>query len=185
MRSRFTAPFVILSFLLLIAVTSPLVPNARSESGWTHFASKPGRFSVDVPVRPVPSKTQQKSFIGTVTNHIFTATSGEDLFTVDYSDIPDFALHFAGPGTIYEHAKGALLKKTYGTQISYSDVAVGGAAGKRLTYDTPPAPGYPKMRGDAILLLVGNRLYVIDGVVPDSEADAKSQRFLSSFQITK
>ena len=44
-----------------------------------------------------------------MTNHLFTATSGKDTFTVDYSDIP----HFAGPDTIYEHAKGALLKQTF------------------------------------------------------------------------
>ena len=41
------------------------------------------------------------------------------------------------------------------------------------------------MRGDALLVLVGTRLYVIDGVVPEAEAETKSERFLSSMKITK
>jgi hypothetical protein len=41
------------------------------------------------------------------------------------------------------------------------------------------------MRGDAILVLVGTRLYGIDAVRAEAEADASSQRFLSSVKITK
>jgi len=41
------------------------------------------------------------------------------------------------------------------------------------------------MRGDAILVRVGTRLHVIDAVVRETEADAKSQRFLSSVEITR
>jgi hypothetical protein len=111
--------------------------------------------------------------------------SGKDSFTVDYSDLPHFALHFAGAETIYEQAKGALLKKTFGKPVSYTDVTVSGAPGKKLVYDTPPVEGYPEMRGDAILVLVETRLYVIDAVVPETEADVKSDRFLSSARLSK
>jgi hypothetical protein len=185
MRIRVTATLLALSFLASFAITGLLGSVARGEQDWATFTSKAGRFSVEMPGQPTKSETHQKSFIGTVTNHIFTAESGEDLFTVDYSDIPHVALHFAGPETIYEHAKGALLKQTFGKPTSYDDVTVSGAKGKRLVYDTPPVQGHPEMRGDAILVLVGNRLYVIDAVVPEAEADAKSQRFLSSVKITK
>jgi hypothetical protein len=40
------------------------------------------------------------------------------------------------------------------------------------------------MRGHAVLLLVGTRLYVVDAVLEESEADTKAERFLSSFEIT-
>jgi hypothetical protein len=40
------------------------------------------------------------------------------------------------------------------------------------------------MRGHAILLLVGTRLYVVDAVLEESEAGTKAERFLSSFEIT-
>ena len=168
-----------------IAITGLLGSEARADEAWTPFTSKEGRFSIDMPGQPVKTETHQKSFVGTVTNHLFTAESGKDTFTVDYSDIPHFALHFAGPDTIYEHAKGALLKRTFSKPTSYTDVTVSGAKGKRLVYDTPPREGHPEMRGDAILVLIEARLYVVDGVVPETEADAKSQRFLSSVKITK
>jgi hypothetical protein len=185
MRTRITT--ILLAAFWLVAMTSlgPLGAAARAQDAWTTFTSKDGGFSVDMPGQPAKTQTQQKSFVGTVTNHIFTAVSGTDRFTVDYSDIPHFALHFAGPDTIYEHAKGALLQQTFGKETAYTDATVSGTTGKRLVYDTPPAPGHPAMRGDAVLVLVGTRLYVIDAVVPEAEADAKSQRFLSSIAITK
>ena len=183
MRIRMTAAFLALHWLVAIAITCLLGSEAGAEQAWTTFTSKEGRFSVEMPGQPVMTETKQKSFIGTVTNHIFTAESGRDTFTVDYSDIPHFALHFAGADTIYEHAKGALLKRTFGKPASYTDVTISGAKGKRLVYDTPPVEGHPEMRGDAILVLVGTRLYVIDRVVTEAEA-AKSERFLSSAEIT-
>ncbi|MGH0032568.1 MAG: hypothetical protein ACQGVC_22480 [Myxococcota bacterium] len=159
--------------------------GAQAEDAWSKFASEEGRFSVEVPSPPVKSQLEQKSFIGTVTSYILTSESGKDRYTVDYSDIPHFALHFAGPDTIYEHAKGALLKKTFGKAVSYDDATVGGHAGKQLVYDTPPKEGHPEMRGDAVLVLVGTRLYVVDAVVREGESNDESKRFLSSLEITK
>lgn len=185
MRIRITATILALCGLAAIAITSLLSSEARAEQDWVTFTSKEGNFSIEMPGQPVKTETHQKSFVGTVTNHLFTAESGKDTFTVDYSDIPHVALHFAGPDTIYKHAKGALLKKTFSKEVSYTDITISSVKGKKLVYDTPPVQGHPEMRGDAILVLIGARLYVIDGVVPETEADAKSQRFLSSVKITK
>jgi hypothetical protein len=174
--------FSLFAAALLLALVASQV---GADQDWKKFTSEQGRFSISVPAQPVKSETSQKSFVGTVTNHVFTSESGkDDSFTVDYSDIPHFALHFAGADTIYEHAKGALLKQTFGKATAYSDVSVGDAKGKRLVYDTPEAPGHAAMRGHAILLLVGTRLYVVDAVLEESEADTKAERFLSSFEIT-
>jgi len=185
MRNRTTAVSLALLASTAIAIAGLLASEALADPAWTKFTSKKGLFSVQLPDLPEKTKTEQKSFVGTVTNHIYTVESGHDTFTVDYSDIPHFALHFAGPDTIYEHAKGALLKKTFGKQTSYTAVTVSGSKGMRLVYDTPPADGHPEMRGDAILVLVGTRLYVVDGVVPEAQADAKAKQFLSSFAIQK
>jgi len=184
MRNRITASGLALLWLVLVMPVPLLGSAARAQHDWTTFTSKEGRFSVDVPGQPVETETRRHSFIGTITNYIFTTESGDDTYTIEYSDIPHFALDFAGADKIYEHAKGALLKRTFGKATSYEDVTVSGERGKRLVYDTPPAPGHPRMRGDAILVLVGTRLYVIDCVVPEADADAKSQRFLSSVKIT-
>jgi len=185
MRTPVTAGFLLLFWLAPIAASGLLGSDARAGEDWETFTSKEARFTVAMPTQPVKTETQQQSFIGTVTNHIFTADAGTSRYTVDSSDIPHFALRFAGHETIYDHAKGALLTKTFGKPSSYTDVTVSGAKGKRLVYDTPPAPGVPSMRGDAILVLVGTRLYVVDAVLPETEADANAERFLSSFSPTK
>jgi hypothetical protein len=187
MTLRIGAIVTVLTLISTLVVSAPGLIGfaACADPAWTTFTSKAGGFSVTMPGSPVQKETQQSSFVGTVTNHIFTAASGSDQFTVDYSDIPRFALDFAGADTIYDHAKGALLQRTYGKEISYGDTTVSGAAGKSLVYDTPRVQGQPAMRGDAILVLVGARLYVIDGVVPAAEADAKSEKFLSSVTISR
>jgi hypothetical protein len=185
MHNRIAASCLAVLSLVLVTLAPRLGSEARAEQDWTTYTSKVGRFSVDLPGEPVETATQRHSFIGTIKNYIFTTQSGEDTYTIEYSDIPHFAIHFAGADRIYEHAKGALLKKTFGKTTSYVDVTVSGEKGKRLEYDTPPVAGHPEMRGDAILVLVGTRLYVIDEVVPEADADAKSQRFLSSVKITK
>lgn len=185
MRTPITAAFLFLFWLAPIAAPGLLGSDARAEDDWQTFTSEEGRFTVAMPKPPVKTQTQQQSFIGTVTNQIFTADAGKSKYTVDSSVIPHFAIHFAGHDRIYDHAKGALLKQTFGKPTSYTDVTVRGTKGKRLVYDTPPAPGFPSMRGDAILVLVDTRLYVVDAVLPETEADANSERFLSSFKPTK
>ena len=182
---RVRNPVGVLPGLAVAAVAALLGFDAGAQDEWTTFTSEEGRFSVLVPDEPVKSELRQHSFVGTVVDHIFTSEASDASYTVDYSDIPHFALDFAGPDTIYEHAKGALLKKTFGKPTSYTDASVSGAAGKRLVYDTPPAPGRPKMRGDAVLVLVGSRLYVIDVVSPESVAEARAERFLSSVDLLR
>jgi hypothetical protein len=69
------------------------------------FASKEARFSVEMPTQPKESTMTTSSFIGNVTNEIFTCWEGDEKFTVDHSEIPRFALDFAGADTIYAHAR--------------------------------------------------------------------------------
>lgn len=114
-----------------------------------------------------------------MTNEIFTSWEGKEKFTVDHSQIPRFALHFAGA----DHASAALLKQTWSKQVSFSDVTVNGHKGKQLIYDTPPREGDPDVKGLANLFLVDDRLYVIDAIVPVGDSEAKAQRFVGSVRF--
>ena len=60
--------------------------------------------------------------MGTVTNFVFTWSKGDNKLVVDYSELPHFAVDFAGADTIYEHVKGALLKQTLSKPLSYADL---------------------------------------------------------------
>jgi hypothetical protein len=150
---------------------------------WVPFTSKQARFSIDMPTQPKATTTTTSSFIGTVTNEIFTSWEGDEKFTVDHSQIQRFALDFAGADTIYDHASAALLKQTWSKQTSLADVTVNGRQGKQLVDDTPPVPGKPELEGLANLFLVGDRLYVIDAAVPAGESEADAQRLLASVRF--
>ena len=167
----------------LLAIFCLLAAPASAQQPWVTFSSKQARLSVEMPTQPKPSTTETDSFIGKVTNEIFTSWEGNEKFTVDHSQIPRFALDFAGADTIYGHASAALLKQTWSKQISFTDVTVNGNRGKQLVYDTPPVPGKPEIKGLANLFLVGDRLYVIDAAVPAGDSEANAQRFLASVRF--
>jgi len=170
-------------FALVLLASSLCAAPTSAQQPWVTFASKEARFSIEMPTQPKPSTMTTESFIGKVTNEIFTSWEGNEKFTVDHSKIPDFALRFAGADTIYGHASAALLKQTWSKQVALSDVSVNGRQGKQLVYDTPPVPGKPEMHGIANLFLVGDRLYVIDATVPVGDSEVDAERFLASVRF--
>ena len=57
-----------------LTVAAPAV----AEDLWKSFESKKGQFSVEVPGEPILTTTKRKSFVGTITNHIFTVLDEEN-----------------------------------------------------------------------------------------------------------
>lgn len=157
--------------------------GASSEESWQRFTSKPGRFSVQMPAAPEQFNTQTKSFIGTITTHVFVARGGDEEYAVSYSDLPGFAVTFAGSNTIYSHAKGSLLMETLGKEQKFEDAALNGMSGKHLVYDMPDPQTKVDMRGEAYFFLIDKRLYVIDVNVPLGELPTDGPRFFSSFRV--
>jgi hypothetical protein len=90
---------------------------------------------------------------------------------------------FSGSGTIYEHTKGALLKKTLSKPLSFTDITFNNVKGKKLVYDTPTKPDHPEMHGEARFFLIDDRLYTADAVVEMDGAKEKLDRFFSSLAI--
>jgi len=151
------------------------------ESSWRLFKSEPGRFSVEMLGTPQQTETQTKSFVGTITHHIFLLKDSTGEYTVSYSDLPGFAVKFTGSNTIYSHAKGALLMETLGKEQRYQDTTLNGMHGKHLVYDLPDPQGSVDMRGEAYLFIIGTRLYVIDANVPQGRSQAGIRHFFSTF----
>lgn len=169
---------ILLLALAGIVAAGDTPAERRSGPAWKTFRSSAGGFRMVVPGAPKRTLTRHVSFIGTITDHIFVATDGEQVFTLDYSDLPGFAVDFAGADTIYDHAKGALLSQTCSRTVSFQDFTQNGMSGKDLVYETPPTPGKPKRYGQARFFLVGHRLYVIDAAVPAGDSEALARRFL-------
>lgn len=163
-----------------------LMVSGAGANGWEDYKSPAGRFSIRVPAEPALSESKKHSFIGTITNHLFTILREDryEKFTVDYSDIPKFAVEFTGADTIIDHAKGALLSATAAKSVSYTGITVDGHKGKKLVYDVPPRPGHPELFGEAHFVLEGHRLYVIDAQLPvEAQKSGTAGRFLESFEF--
>ncbi|MFP8874356.1 MAG: hypothetical protein VCB42_07470 [Myxococcota bacterium] len=170
-------------FSAILCVSLLAVASSHAGEDWITFNSPEGKFSVEVPSQPKQSKTKMTSFIGTVTNHIFVIWSGDEKFTVDYSDLPGFAVAFAGADTIIDHAKSAMAKQTLAKVQSFTDVTVGKYKGKKFIFDMPPMKGKPAMHAVAYFFLVGHRLYVIDAEVPRGDGEERADRFLDSISF--
>ncbi len=172
--------------LVLGAVGVIVAASGAGANEWDYFKSAAGRFSVRVPEAPKASVSEKHSFIGTITNHIFTVLREDhyEKFTVDYSDIPSFAVEFTGADTIIDHAKGALLSTTHAKPSSYTDLKVDGHTGKKLVYDIPPRDGHPELRGEAVFVVVSDRLYVVDAQLPADQHDSgRAKRFFESLNF--
>ena len=172
--------------LVLGAVGVILAASGAGANEWDYFKSAAGRFSVRVPETPKASVSEKHSFIGTITNHIFTVLREDhyEKFTVDYSDIPSFAVEFTGADTIIDHAKGALLSTTHAKPSSYTDLKVDGHQGKKLVYHIPPRDGHPQLRGEAVFVVVDDRLYVVDAQLPADQHDSgRANRFFESLSF--
>ena len=172
--------------LVLGAVGVIVAASGAGANEWDYFKSAAGRFSVQVPEAPKASVSEKHSFIGTITNHLFTVLREDhyEKFTVDYSDIPSFAIEFTGADTIIDHAKGALLLTTLSKPVSYTDLNIDGHKGKKLVYDIAPRDGHPKLRGEAVFVVVGDRLYVVDAQLPaDQHGSGKAKRFFESLDF--
>ncbi len=172
--------------LILASCVMGLAALPAAANEWDYYKSAAGRFSVRMPETPVESMRKNDSFIGTITSHVFTVLRKDNYekFTVDYSEIPSFAVEFTGADTIIDHAKGALLLQTMSKPTSYVDFKVDGFPGKRLTYETPPRKGHPALHGEAVFVMVGHRLYVIDAQLPMADKEERAKRFLSSVDLS-
>lgn len=159
--------------------------NGASNSAWNTLQLKAQKLSVVMPGTAKTKEIHSSSFIGDITTHEYYVDHGRDAYSVDFTDLPGFAVAFSGSDTIYDHAKGALLKETLSKTISFTDISLSGVQGKKLVYDTPTKPGHPEMQGEARFFLFGHRLYTADAVVEMDGSEGKFRRFFSSLDIKK
>lgn len=177
---------VVLSILMIASmVLVGFAGIASSSPAWEKFNLESQGLSVLMPGAPKTKELLEKSFIGDITTHEYYVDDDRDSYSVEITDLPGFAVTFSGSKTIYEHAKGALLKTTLSKSISFSDVTLDGVKGKRLVYDTPTKPDHPEMQGEARFFLLGDRLYSADAVVEMDGGAKKLDRFFSSLDIAK
>lgn len=151
-----------------------------AEDGWHRFRSEEGGFQVEIPGVPVVSRTVEKTFVGDVTNHLFTVQIPSEEFVVEYSDLPRLAMALAGPSTILKKAKDALLKDVRGDALTFRifrDRAELSYVGHHE--DNPGVAGFARF------FLRGNRIYVLHILLSNGRRidPDRVNRFYGSFSI--
>ena len=180
---------IIRLFWLLIAILTLGAANAvdkKSDSPeitWHEYKSVNGYYSIKFPTNPVSRTTHQKSVIGQITNHVMESKSAIGRFSVDYSELPGFAVAFTGDDTIYSHAIGGLLKKTLGKIETKKDIKLQGHSGKSLIYTIPQAPGKVQFSGLAYIFLIDKHLYIINAISPSTTSALQGNFFLNSLRF--
>lgn len=185
MMNSKTVPATVVLLGLAIAMAALAVPAAWADSHvkWQKLDLEAADLSVLMPGTAKPKDIHTKSFIGDIVTHEYYVDAGRDSYSVEFSDLPGFAVSFSGSDTIYEHTKGALLKKTLSKPISFTDITLNNVKGKKLVYDTPSKPDHPEMQGEAHIFLFGHRLYIANAVIEMDGMKENFDHFFSSLSI--
>ncbi|OQK18185.1 hypothetical protein AU255_10215 [Methyloprofundus sedimenti] len=157
--------------------------NSATPVSWQEFKSDDGHFSIEFPTAPKIKKNTQESVIGDVINHVFESKTGIGIFSLDYSDIPGFAVSFTGNDKIYSQATETLLKKTFGKIQSSTDIKYQNHSGKHLIYDIQQTSDKPEFDGQTYLFLIEKRLYVINAIAPAATSMSHIKYFLNSVRF--
>jgi hypothetical protein len=157
--------------------------DAGAADGWRVFHSEEGGFQVEMPGEPVASESSEETFVGSVTNHLFTVQLPSEEFTVEYSDLPQLALVLGGPTTILKKAKEALLKDVRGEELTFRLYRKKGNERAELCYAGRPGDN-PGVFGFARFFLRGDRIYVAHFMLSDGRRidPERVERFLGSFR---
>lgn len=150
---------------------------------WRVFRPEEGGFQVEMPGQPVASRSSQESFVGDVTNYLFTVQLPSEEFTVEYSDLPHLAMVLGGPTTILKKAKEALLKDVRGSELAFRILRGKGSNRAELSYVGNPEDN-PGVSGFARFFLRDDRIYVVHVMLTNGQRidPERVSRFLGSFQ---
>jgi len=172
----------ILSLILVLFLSAP-APIFSQTIQWKEFSANNGDVIILMPGTPKYSTSTTKSPVGKVVNHTYMVIIEGDTFTINYSKLPWEAIRFGGDHTIYENAKGDLLKEVFGKPISFTDISHGKLSGKELVYHTPPHQEHPGFSGKAQMYLVGKEFYLVNITVAKGKPALSIERFFNSLKL--
>lgn len=156
---------------------------ALAAEKWANFVCPDGDFSLLMPGRPTANHTTRSSFLGDVTSHTYRSNVDQCTFSVGLTVVPSIATSL-GRTEMFGQARGGLLKDAGGVEVSCTKLEHGDYPGRELHYKMAAHDGFPARKGKTWFLLVGRKLIVVDGRVPeDGSKDADLQRMFGSLHI--
>lgn len=151
-------------------------PEDAKPAPGVEFSDAVGCFSARFPSAPAEHQDDKHTFIGTIEERWFAANTGEGLYLVGFTHLPELMMFFGGHDLILHKAKDVFLKREQAKALSFKDQPFQGMSAKRLTFERSNGG-----RGKAYFLFVGRRLYIVLG---QSRTDpSEVERFLNSFRL--
>ena len=168
----------------LLAAASALsmtVVAAGAEPEWLHFRSERGRFTVQLPGSPEEVRGRRATLGGFVHWSEYVAKRGATELRVEHHDLPWLATFLLSSDALVKRAKDGLVAEEHGHELSSALVSVQGYPAREVSFRVRAEQG---LAGDALLVLVGRRLYVLVTLGPQAERDVSARgRFFRSFEV--
>ncbi len=173
----------VFTVLLFSSLFSGTAPADVDDPSWITLEQKKYGFEVMLPEQPEEVMTRKNYHVGEVVNHIYTAHDNEQVFKVDFSELPGLAVRFLGEDAILDQTRNGILQKEFGKQVSYKNTTLGKHKGKKLIYHTPATDDHPGMKGEAKFFLKGHKLYMAESITPKSQLPGNAKKFFDSFKL--
>jgi len=168
-------------FLCGAAALPESVPGAPDLPAWRVFDSPEGRFRVSAPVEPELTTSSQSTFLGPIHQARYSFDLGEGQVVVEHHDLPRLATLLLPAGAILGRAQSSLLEDVGGRLLESREVSQQGYPAREVSYDVP---GPPSVRERTLLILAGNRLYLVVASWPPRNDFALSiSQLLRSFEL--
>jgi len=175
--------------LLAVAALLGFAPAAVLAEDWYRIESGDGKASVLFPnraeeVRELVDKTPGGKVVTRVAEHQDESV----MLTISETKLPRLAMSFAGPKLIFSYAKGIVLNKAFGKEISSEPQEIGGADAaivmryEAVDFEDENHPGYA---GLAVFLIVDTHIYVVNSMLSKATPDARAvqEKLLGSIQV--
>ena len=168
---------------LLVAASAVWMMAAAgaAELEWPRFRSESGRFAVQLPESPEEVRDTRVTLGGIVHWSEYLARRDATEFRVEHHDLPWLATFLLSSDALLKRAKDGLVEEENGHELSGAVLSVQGYPAREVSFRVPAEQD---LGGDALLVLVGSRLYVVVALGPQAERDDSArERFFHSFEV--
>ena len=134
------------------------LPATPELPAWQRFDSPEGDFRVTAPRAPALTTSTQSTFLGPIQQARYAFDLAEGKVVVEHHDLPRLATLLLPARVILRRAQSSLLKDVGGRLLESREVSQQGHPAREISYDVA---GPPLLRERALLILAGNRLYLV------------------------
>jgi hypothetical protein len=178
--------------LLLVAAAWLVAGLAASENvqpaatglatqGWPEFRSELGRFAVRMPGPPKQRSSSRLSLAGRIRSAEYLVEHGAAELRVEHHDLPAIARFLVSSAALLKRAQQTLVADEDARELHSVEASLHGYPARRVSFRVR---GEKRLQGDALLALVGSRLYILEALQPPASAGARwLDPFFQSFRV--